>query len=251
MKKISILCLLLGLTTMCVFAERRPAKKLTNLRLELSQAEIAELQQRRAPAAYLADPDTVEFTDAAYGIDYVQADYYETGEPKLGYYTFAIMNYDDDYPEIHMDIKAPSKTKIQGQKEVNLDFSYLALDADTKLTLTKAFFWLKYTGKDVDFGYYMYDILAVVWASDGKVYRFQKNMSVEAYDENYDSITLEDEVDSSVLEPELPDDTPTAIDNTPFPSGEGRGEASKLLHNGQILILRGDKTYTLQGQEVK
>ena len=27
-------------------------------------------------------------------------------------------------------------------------------------------------------------------------------------------------------------DTPTAIDNTPFPSGEGRGEALKLLHNG-------------------
>ncbi|MGN0226816.1 MAG: leucine-rich repeat protein [Paludibacteraceae bacterium] len=45
--------------------------------------------------------------------------------------------------------------------------------------------------------------------------------------------------------------TATAIDNTPFPSGEGRREASKLLHNGQILILCGDKTYTLQGQEVK
>ena len=45
--------------------------------------------------------------------------------------------------------------------------------------------------------------------------------------------------------------TATAIDNTPFPSGEGRGEASKLLRNGQIFILRGDKTYRLQGQEVK
>ena len=46
-------------------------------------------------------------------------------------------------------------------------------------------------------------------------------------------------------------ESPQGIDNTPFPSGEGRGEASKILHNGQILILRGDKTYTLQGQEVK
>ena len=45
--------------------------------------------------------------------------------------------------------------------------------------------------------------------------------------------------------------TATAIDNTPFPSGEGRGEATKLLRNGTILILRGDKTYTLTGQEVK
>ena len=45
--------------------------------------------------------------------------------------------------------------------------------------------------------------------------------------------------------------TATAIDNTSFPSGEGRGEASKILRNGTTLILRGDKTYTLQGQEVK
>ena len=44
---------------------------------------------------------------------------------------------------------------------------------------------------------------------------------------------------------------PQGIDNTPFPSGEGRGEARKLLHNGQIFILRGEKVYTLTGQEVK
>ena len=43
-----------------------------------------------------------------------------------------------------------------------------------------------------------------------------------------------------------------AIDNTPFTSGEGRGEASKLiLHNGQICILRGEKTYTVRGQDVR
>ena len=28
-------------------------------------------------------------------------------------------------------------------------------------------------------------------------------------------------------------------------------QCTKILHNGQILILRGNKTYTLQGQEVK
>ena len=27
--------------------------------------------------------------------------------------------------------------------------------------------------------------------------------------------------------------------------------STKILHNGQVLILRGEKTYTLQGQEVK
>ena len=44
---------------------------------------------------------------------------------------------------------------------------------------------------------------------------------------------------------------PMGIGSTPFPSGEGRGEALKLLHDGQIIILRGEKVYTLTGQEVK
>ena len=43
---------------------------------------------------------------------------------------------------------------------------------------------------------------------------------------------------------------PQGLDNTPFPSGEGWGEARKVLHNGQIYLLRGDKTYTLTGQEI-
>ena len=41
------------------------------------------------------------------------------------------------------------------------------------------------------------------------------------------------------------------IDNTPFPSEEGRGESTKLLHNGQILILRGEKVYTIDGRKVR
>ena len=45
--------------------------------------------------------------------------------------------------------------------------------------------------------------------------------------------------------------SPQGIGNTPFPSGEGRGEATKFLRNGQIFILRGEKVYTVEGQEVK
>ena len=41
--------------------------------------------------------------------------------------------------------------------------------------------------------------------------------------------------------------TPESIDS-PLSDAE---KATKLLHNGQLLILRGDKTYTLTGQEVK
>ncbi len=44
---------------------------------------------------------------------------------------------------------------------------------------------------------------------------------------------------------------PTGIDNTPFLSREGWGEASKLLRNGEVFILRDGKTYTIQGVEVK
>ena len=44
---------------------------------------------------------------------------------------------------------------------------------------------------------------------------------------------------------------PTSIDNPPFPSGNSSEEASKTLRDGKILILRGEKIYTVTGQEVK
>ena len=42
--------------------------------------------------------------------------------------------------------------------------------------------------------------------------------------------------------------TPTALDQT---SQEPIANSQKLLINGQIFILRGDKTYTVDGREVK
>ena len=41
------------------------------------------------------------------------------------------------------------------------------------------------------------------------------------------------------------------IEETPFPSGEGRGEASKLIKNGTLFIQHNGRTYTVEGQEVK
>ena len=43
----------------------------------------------------------------------------------------------------------------------------------------------------------------------------------------------------------------TAIDNIDSSSLQGGDRGRLIYHNGQIFILRGDKTYTLQGQEVK
>ncbi|MBR1877599.1 MAG: hypothetical protein IJ814_01200 [Paludibacteraceae bacterium] len=37
------------------------------------------------------------------------------------------------------------------------------------------------------------------------------------------------------------------IENTPSLTGNGKGEASKLLRNGQLFIIRDDKTYTITG----
>ena len=44
---------------------------------------------------------------------------------------------------------------------------------------------------------------------------------------------------------------PQGLDNTPFPSGNDWGEARKVLHNGQIFILRGEKVYSIDGRKVK
>ena len=47
-----------------------------------------------------------------------------------------------------------------------------------------------------------------------------------------------------------PKDTTSGVENTPFPSGEGWGEASKVLRNGQLFILRDGKTFNALGQPV-
>ena len=44
--------------------------------------------------------------------------------------------------------------------------------------------------------------------------------------------------------------TATDIDNISLPAGEGRGEASKFLRNGQLFIIRDGRTYNAQGIEI-
>lgn len=44
-------------------------------------------------------------------------------------------------------------------------------------------------------------------------------------------------------------ETSTAIED--ITENEGWSNAHKVLHNNQVLILRGDKIYTIQGQEIK
>ena len=48
-----------------------------------------------------------------------------------------------------------------------------------------------------------------------------------------------------------PGGNPEGLDNTLFPSGEGWGEASKILRNGQLFIQRGNELFNAQGARVK
>jgi hypothetical protein len=47
-----------------------------------------------------------------------------------------------------------------------------------------------------------------------------------------------------------PKDTTSGVENTPFPSGEGWGEASKVLRNGQLYIQYNGQMYNVQGQKI-
>lgn len=187
--------------------------------------------------------DTIRLADSKYGINDVEAFYYTSGGKH--YYSFIISNYDTDVPTLQIEIEATSKSHVQGSHDVLLDFTWLTMtnDFDAKIKFSKASFWLKYTGKNID-GDAVYDILFKGNGLDGKVYLFRTNMPVFAYDDDNSSeiINIEDTIDENIVNP----DTPTDLHNI-----NNISPSRKLLRNGHIFILRGDKIYTLQGQEVQ
>ena len=190
--------------------------------------------------------DTIDLADPSYGIDQLDAYYYESGGQP--YYSISIWNSIDDYPELRIEAKVSSRDKIQGTQVVDLDFSYLDFDNGTPYTFSKALFWLKYTGtKNVD-GDPIYDIVAIVDAVGDKVYQYRGSLPIYSYDrDNGDAIIpLTDVVDDSVVDPTINNGGATAIDNV-----NNDVVPQKLLRNGQIFILRGEKVYTVTGQEVK
>ena len=71
------------------------------------------------------------------------------------------------------------------------------------------------------------------------------------YPEGYGMFNLERSKGASVRLVQDVTEAPEAIDNTPFPSGEGRGEAHKRIVNGQLLIERNGRMYNAQGTQVK
>lgn len=207
----------------------------------------------------MATNDTIDLALPAYGINTVQANYYVSArglENAQGHFKFILYNSDEDYPEMYLTVKANDSTKIQGQHEVELELSQLSVwdGAEVNLTVSKALAWFKYTGnKNID-GDPIYNILAYAKASDDMHYIFRGELPVGAFAEDVldgeglpTPYALADEKDDSIVEPELPEEGPTtAIDNISADSA-----AQKIFIDGQIYILRGEKVYTLQGQEVR
>ncbi len=56
--------------------------------------------------------------------------------------------------------------------------------------------------------------------------------------------------DAVVVGLRLGEDQGEGFDQTPFPSGEGRGEAYKKIRHGQIIIIRGGVEYSITGQRL-
>ena len=193
-----------------------------------------------------ATNDTIDLTDPSYGIDQFDAYYYESGGQP--YYSFSVWNFDDDYPELRIEAKVTTKEKIQGTQVVDLDYSFLDIDDVTHYTFSKALFWLKYTGTKTIDGDPIYDIIAIVDASDNKVYQYRGTLPVYTYDRGAGNaiIPLTDVVDDSVVDPTINNGGATAIDNV-----NNNVVPQKLFRNGQVLIQRGEKVYTVTGQEVK
>ena len=198
----------------------------------------------------MATNDTIKLELPEYDIDYAQANYYESGGK--AYYKFIIGNEVEDTPELRLETQTDSKTHIQGSHDIIIDanisrLTLLVESVETEFPLTKASLWLKYIEDNID-GDPVYDILSVVTASDGKIYKYKGRLPIYAYDED-DSmsfIALEDTVDDSVVDPETSGGSATAVENT-----SASTSAQKLLRDNQILIEKNGKVFNALGVEVR
>ncbi|MGM9746327.1 MAG: hypothetical protein ACI30H_05160 [Paludibacteraceae bacterium] len=176
------------------------------------------------------DADTVDITEA---IDYVQADYY--GSDEQHFFTFGVMNYDEEIPWLVLDIEAPAKDKIAGTYSngvnIELPYSYFIIsDVDT-IQLTKAEMTIKCV--DISLGEPVYKINITVDGENGKVYICHVTMSISAYDA--------DENPYSFTDTKTPE-TPTAITSAAV--------AGLYTQAGRIVCEGEFRIYDLLGRDV-
>ena len=227
-KSIIYVCMLMCCILVSANAEavRRNGRMLKHNRINLEE------QVFKAPTGV-----TIDLTDEQYGITDVEAYYFELDGH--AYYSFSIYNWDEDLPELRVDYETSSKTRIAGQHTVDLTTSSLELDDENMFAFSQASFQLTFVEKNND-GDPVYAIQFTGVASDGNTYVYNTSMPVYAYDQDNEDIYGY----PSVIE--LEDYLPTAVANTSYET-----KATKVIRNGQVLIIKNGKTFNVLGAEVK
>ena len=177
----------------------------------------------------LLDANTVTIKD----LTHAEATYYEGGTYNFLLYAIDEAAEDFKFPLVLFEVKANSKTSINGTYNIvsamyvtslNDDYEYQGISMDQtvagQLTVQKI---------DND-GNYSFNGSFV--GEDGMTYKVNQVVNVYAQDENYDEIAL--------------DDIKAAVENVFVEK-----TASKVMNNGQLYIIRGENIYNVLGTLVK
>ena len=180
----------------------------------------------------------LKYADAVYVEDAEYGDYWE----------FVLYNdYDYDaedyvYPELYVMVnEAYSKTAINGTYNV-LYSEYLPTAYDWIITDEVGTLTIKNVDSNGN-----YSFKGSFTANDGKTYTF--NQTVEVYAYSYaeeDGVPVYEEI---ILNEGGTNGSTTSVENTNNPSPTTN--CQKIIRNGQLLILRDDKTYNIVGQIVE
>ena len=165
--------------------------------------------------------DTIRLTmTSAYALDYSE----DTTYSSEGAYSYWLaLSPDEGYPQIWLDMYAAEKGDLSGEYSLydyNVgDYTYIQLGADE---------W-EYE--------YAYD-------QEFTITKNGANYHIEGYIIADNDMQYEFVFDGPVI-------LQSAKEQSLDPIRDDAARSTKILRNGQLLILRGDKTYTPTGQEVK
>lgn len=156
-----------------------------------------------------------------------------------GFWDFDIYNdydYDNDnliYPEVYFsaDEEAQSKTSIVGTYTAYYAGYWKSAKDSVETDEDEPIGTLTVTCV----GEYLYNFVGSFVGQDGKTYKWNAT-DVEVWALDYDN---DEEIELT--------DIPTSVENTEA----NVQSAIKTLHNGQVLIRKNNKVYTILGQEVK
>ena len=168
------------------------------------------------------------------GLVYADAYYYE--EEGDGYWDIDLYkNYNESsktlvYPEVYFSIPAESKTTLAGEYELYYAGYWKSAKDSVEMDEEDMTAWVNIT-----FDGLAYTFSGQFKGENGKTYMFTCTSEVSAYDydNDYADIILDDEVTEGVEKTEAP------------------AKATKVMKNGQLTIIKGDKIYHVNGAQVR